>query len=83
MKNDGLACPSCGGQDIEIAVFQEPPYFVGMECSCGWTCEGEGIDWRAQLVPYEGDSTEDDEEWPQEGWPLDSEAPGPGEPPGW
>jgi hypothetical protein len=84
MKPDDLACPSCGGQDIEIAVFEEPPYFIGMECVCGWTCEGEGIDWRAQLVPYEGGSTEEDgEEWPQEGWPLDSEAPGPGEPPGW
>jgi hypothetical protein len=83
MKDDDLACPSCGGQDIEIAVFQEPPYFVGMKCSCGWTCEGEGIDWRAQLVPYENDPTEADEEWPQEGWSLDSEADGPGEPPGW
>jgi hypothetical protein len=62
MKDDDLACPSCGGQDIEIAVFEEPPYFVGMKCSCGWTCEGEGIDWRAQLASYEGDSTEEDEE---------------------
>lgn len=85
MNLDGLACPSCGGQDVEIAVFEEPPYFVGMECStCGWTCEGEGIDWRAQLVPYEDDSTEeDDEAGTREGWSLDSEAPGPGEPPGW
>jgi hypothetical protein len=29
------------------------------------------------------DVDEDDQEWPQEGWPLDSEADGPGEPPGW
>jgi len=73
MQDDDLACPSCGGQDIEIAVFQEPPYFVGMECSCGWTCEGEGIDWRAQLVPYEGDPTEDDNFDEYEGWPLSPE----------
>ena len=35
------------GQDIEIWVFTEEPFFTGMECSCRWTCEGEGIDWRA------------------------------------
>jgi hypothetical protein len=57
---ENLACPACGGQDIEIAVFDEPPFFVGMECSCGWTCEGDGIDWRAQLVPYQGDSTDEE-----------------------
>jgi hypothetical protein len=85
MKDDDLACPSCGGQDIEIAVFQEPPYFVGMECSCGWTCEGEGIDWRAQLVPYEGDSTEarTTRSGRRRGGLWTPEAPGPGEPPGW
>jgi hypothetical protein len=82
MNDDDLACPSCGGQAIEIGVFEDRPYFF-MECACGWTCEGEGTDWRAQLVPYEGDSTEDDEAGPREGWPLDSEAPDPGEPPGW
>ena len=55
MKSDSdLACPSCGGQDVEIWEFEEAPFFVGMECSCGWTCEGDGLDWRAQLVPYQG-----------------------------
>ena len=80
MNDDDLACPSCWGQDFEVGILGEPPSSFIIECPCGWTCEGEGIDWRAQLVPYEGDSTE---EWPQEGWPLTSEADGPGEPPGW
>lgn len=82
--DDDLACPSCGGQGIEVGIFENPANFF-MECSCGWTCEGAGTNWRARLVPYEGDSTdgEVDREWPQEGWPLTSEADGPGEPPGW
>lgn len=81
MADDDLACPSCGFQNFDVGVFPEhPPSFI-IECNtCGWTVEGEGTYWQGALVLYTG---EDAESWPKEGWPLTSEADGPGEPPGW
>lgn len=85
MADDDLVCPSCGLQNFDVGVFPEHPASFIIECTCGWTVEGEGTYWQGALVVYEGDSTdgEEGESGPREGWPLTPDADGPGEPPGW
>lgn len=84
VTDDDLACPSCRQQNFDVGVFPEPPPSFIIECnSCGWTVEGEGTYWQSELVVLESEEGEDGESWPKEGWPLTSEADGPGEPPGW